>query len=44
MKGYKNESRQINTKNIFNVNRLGLIDTLESGQSLTLGVDYKKEK
>ena len=44
MKGYKNESRQINTKNIFNVNRLGLIDTLESGQSLTLGIDYKKEK
>ena len=44
MKGYKNESRQINTKNIFNINRLGLIDTLESGQSLTLGVDYKKEK
>ena len=44
MKGYKNESRQINSKNIFNINRLGLIDTLESGQSLTLGVDYKKEK
>ena len=43
MKGYKNESRQINTQNIFNVNRLGLIDTLESGH-LTLGVDYKKEK
>ena len=44
MKDYKNESRKINTKNIFNINRLGLIDTLESGQSLTLGVDYKKEK
>ena len=44
MKGYKNESRQINTKNIFNINRLGLIDTLESGQSLTLGLDFKKEK
>ena len=25
------------------MDRLGLIDTLESGQSLTLGLDYKKE-
>ena len=30
--------------NIFNTNRLGLSDTLESGRSLTLGLDYKKEK
>ena len=44
MKGYKNENRQINTDNIFNIDRLGLIDTLESGQNLTLGLDYKKEK
>ena len=44
MNSYKNESRQINTQNIFNINRLSLIDTLESGQSLTLGIDYKKEK
>ena len=44
MKGYKNEKRQINNDNIFNINRLGLIDTLESGQNLTLGLDYKKEK
>ena len=28
--------------NIFDIDRLGLIDTLESGKSLTLGVDYKK--
>ena len=32
MKSYKNENRQINNDNIFNINRLGLIDTLESGQ------------
>ena len=44
MKNYKNENRRINNDNIFNVNRLGLIDTLESGQNLTLGLEYKKEK
>ncbi len=44
MKGYKKENRQINTDNLFNIDRLGLIDTLESGQNLTLGLDYKKEK
>ena len=44
MKSYKNEKRQISNDNIFSINRLGLIDTLESGQSLTLGLDYKKEK
>ena len=44
MKTYKNEIRQINNDNIFDIDRLGLIDTLESGKSLTLGVDYKKEE
>ena len=44
MKGYKDENRKINNDNIFDINRLGLIDTLESGKSLTLGVDYRKEK
>ena len=44
MKSYKNENRQINNDNIFNIDRLGLIDTLESGQNLTIGLDYKKEK
>ena len=44
MKTYSNENRRINNDNIFNINRLGLIDTLESGKSLTLGIDYKKEK
>ena len=43
MKDYKNENRLINNDNIFNIDRLGLIDTLESGQNLTLGLDYKKE-
>ena len=30
--------------NIFNTNRLGLSDTLESGRSITQVIDYKKEK
>ena len=44
MKSYKNENRQINNDNLFNINRLGLIDTLETGNNLTLGFNYKKEK
>jgi LPS-assembly protein len=44
MKFYGDEKRKINSDNIFNINRLGLVDTLESGQNLTLGIDYKKEK
>ena len=43
MKSYKNENRQINNDNLFNINRLGLIDTLESGNNVTLGLDYKRE-
>ena len=44
MKSYQNENREINNDNIFDIDRLGLIDTLESGQNLTLGIDYKNEK
>ena len=43
MKSYKNENRQINSENLFNIDRLGLNDTLESGKNLTIGLDYKKE-
>jgi LPS-assembly protein len=43
MKSYKNENRQISNDNLFNINRLGLIDTLESGNNLTLGLDFKRE-
>ena len=38
------KERLITTENIFNINRLGLNDTLEAGKSLTLGIDYKKSK
>ena len=37
-------SRLVTADNIFNINRLGLSDTLESGNSLTLGLNYKKSK
>ncbi|WP_440927442.1 LPS assembly protein LptD [Candidatus Pelagibacter sp.] len=43
MKNYATSERKINIGNIFDINRLGLNDTFESGNSITLGVDYKKE-
>ncbi len=44
MKDYSNSTNKINVGNIFANNRLGLSDTFESGRSLTLGLNYKKEK
>ncbi len=44
MKNHNNEERFINTNNIFSNNRLGISDSFEAGESITLGVDYKKEK
>ena len=32
--------RQLNTTNLFSNNRLGLSESLEGGQSITLGIDY----
>ena len=43
MKNFSNENRTINVDNIFSVNRLGLSNYYESGRSITLGLDYKKE-
>ena len=43
MKNYSNTKKNINTKNIFSNNRLGLSDSFEAGRSLTLGFDFKKE-
>ena len=42
MKNHSTTDRKINMSNIFDINRLGLDDSLESGNSLTLGIDYKK--
>ena len=43
MKNYSTENRLITTDNIFGINRLGISDSYESGKSLTLGIDFKKE-
>ncbi len=40
-KNIKNLDRKINIKNVFSQNRLGLSDSVEGGQSLTLGGEYK---
>ena len=44
MKDNSSSSHQVDVGNIFSLNRLGLSDTFESGRSLTIGLDYKKEK
>ena len=44
MKSYTDSERFINTDNIFSNNRIGADDTLEAGESLTIGLNYKKEK
>ena len=44
MKNHSNTSRSININNVFSSNRLGLGDSFETGESLTLGIDFKKEK
>ena len=43
MKDYSTDHRLITANNAFNINRLGLTEHFESGKSLTLGLDYKKE-
>ncbi|MDC0216133.1 organic solvent tolerance protein [Candidatus Pelagibacter sp.] len=44
MKNLKNDDRRINTNNIWSVNRIANSDTVESGQSLTIGTEYKKSR
>ena len=43
MKDHSLSDKTINVDNIFSKNRLGIGDSFESGRSLTLGIDYKKE-
>ncbi len=43
MKNHSTDDRLITTDNIFDIGRLGISDSYESGKSLTLGVDLKKE-
>ena len=44
MKNNFNLERRIDTSNIFNINRLGMDDSLESGESITAGLNFSKEK
>ena len=44
MKYHSNTSRRININNVFSADRLGLGDSFETGESLTVGLDFKKEK
>jgi len=39
-----NLERRVDINNIYNINRLGMDNSYESGESLTLGFDFKKEK
>ena len=43
MKNHSEAERKINSDNIFDINRLGINDSFESGNSLTVGLDYKKK-
>ena len=44
MKNYSTADKKINVDNIFYNNRIGINDSMEAGRSLTLGINYKKEK
>ena len=44
MKNHSATGRRINIDNIFSSNRLGLGDSFETGESVTIGVDFFKEK
>ena len=44
MKDYSSSDNKIDISNIFSSNRLGFSDTFEAGRSLTLGLDFKREK
>ena len=43
MKNLKDENRLLISDNIFSLNRIGFNDSIESGQSITLGMDYEKK-
>ena len=44
MKDNRTLERRIDVNNIFNSNRLSMGDTFEGGESITLGLNFKKEK
>jgi LPS-assembly protein len=44
MKNLKDEDRRIDINNIFSLDRISFANTVESGQSLTIGAEYKKSR
>ena len=44
MKNHNSTNRRITTSNVFSSNRLGLEDSFETGESITLGLDFIKNK
>ena len=44
MKNNRNLERRVDMNNIYNIGRLGVDNSYESGESLTVGFDFKKEK
>ena len=44
MKNNSTTNRKINVDNIFSLDRLALENTLETGESFTLGIDFAKDK
>ena len=44
MKNNSNLERRVDMNNIYNINRLGMDNSYEGGESLTVGFDFKKEK
>jgi len=43
MRNYSDDNRIITAKNIFNIDRLSIDDSFESGKSITYGVDFRRE-
>ncbi len=44
MKNLKKEDRRIDINNIFSIDRIGFSNTVETGQSITIGGEYKKTR
>ena len=44
MKNHASTERKVNADNIFNINRLALNDSFESGNSLTYGIDFENKE
>jgi LPS-assembly protein len=44
MKNNRTIERRIDVSNVFNTNRLSMDDSFEGGESVTLGLNFKKEK